>query len=192
MPLAVVLVLTHLALLHQRHLILLGVVGSLLMAGPIALHLQGAERTPGPALKKGKALAAAPVLLALFIMAAVRVIIPLTLPDSPDYPVLALRHVPSAYRSDPVFNEYDFGGALIFEGVHPFIDGRADLYGPAYLANYEDATRPNAQTFLQIVQKRAIRWTILKPSDPLAALLDFLPGWRRIYSDRFAVIHVRG
>jgi hypothetical protein len=31
---------------------------------------------------------------------------------------------------------------------------------------------------------------MLSPSDRLAASLDREPGWRRIYSDRHAVIHV--
>jgi hypothetical protein len=28
-----------------------------------------------------------------------------------------------------VFNDYDFGGYLIANGVAPFIDGRTELYG---------------------------------------------------------------
>ena len=39
-----------------------------------------------------------------------------------------------------VFNDYDFGGYLIANGVAPFIDGRTDLYGEKFFIDH--TTRP--------------------------------------------------
>ena len=51
-------------------------------------------------------------------------------------PVTALAHVPPQLLSQPVFNEYAFGGYLIFKGVKPYVDGRADMYGDAWVQEY--------------------------------------------------------
>jgi hypothetical protein len=40
-----------------------------------------------------------------------------------------LAAVPPELRAKPVLNDYGFGGYLIWSGVRPFIDGRADTYG---------------------------------------------------------------
>ena len=40
-----------------------------------------------------------------------------------------------------MFNDYSFGGWLVFKGVRPFIDGRSDMYGDDLLKLYLDADR---------------------------------------------------
>jgi hypothetical protein len=42
-----------------------------------------------------------------------------------------------------------------------------------------------------LLQQYAINWTLLDPSDGRVALLDHLPGWRRVFNDNIAVVHVR-
>jgi hypothetical protein len=41
------------------------------------------------------------------------------------------------------------------------------------------------------VKQYGIDWTILSPREGLSRTLDSKPGWRRIYSDRWAVVHAR-
>jgi len=43
----------------------------------------------------------------------------------------------------------------------------------------------------ELLDHYAVSWTLLEPSSPAVSLLDHLPGWRRIYSDHYAVIHRR-
>ena len=38
-----------------------------------------------------------------------------------------------------VFNDYDFGGYLISNGVAPFIDGRTELYGEKFFVDHNAA-----------------------------------------------------
>ena len=42
-----------------------------------------------------------------------------------------------ALRKQPVFNTYSFGGPLIRNGIAPFIDGRADMYGDAFIIQHQ-------------------------------------------------------
>ena len=43
-----------------------------------------------------------------------------------------------------VFNDYDFGGYLIANGVAPFIDGRTELYGEKFFVDHNAASRLDA------------------------------------------------
>jgi hypothetical protein len=141
-------------------------------------------RIPSPALAVGVAAVLAGVAVA-------RVAIPLQRTDNPNVPVSAMAHVPAALLTQPVFNEYAFGGYLIFKGVKPYIDGRADMYGDAFVNEYL-AVGGGAEPDLDNTFKRwNIRWTILSPREPLVAVLDKRPGWRRLYTDAFAVVQVR-
>jgi hypothetical protein len=36
-----------------------------------------------------------------------------------------------------------------------------------------------------------IGWTLLRPDTPAAILLDNMEGWRRLYGDEVAVVHIR-
>ena len=92
----------------------------------------------------------------------------------------------------PVFNDYGFGGYMISAGVAPFIDGRAELYGGAFVARHHRAvTLENLPDLLKLLDEYNIGATLLPPTRPAVALLDRLPGWERLYSDELAVVHVR-
>ncbi len=86
----------------------------------------------------------------------------------------------------PVFNDYIFGDYLIFAGVAPFVDGRADMYGNDFIARYRATDNLPA-----LLAQYRITWTLLDPNGPRAALMNFLPGWRRAYGDGVAVIYVQ-
>ena len=125
------------------------------------------------------------------LVVVTRLAIPLVRVDNGNVPVTALAHVPPQLLSQPVFNEYAFGGYLIFKGVKPYVDGRADMYGDAWVQEYL-AIAGGAQPDVDRAFKRwNIRWTILSPREPLVRMLDSRPGWRRVYADGFAVVHAR-
>lgn len=196
--LAILVGLLHLGLHHIRHQMILGVVGALILAEPMGRLLIASAALPKPTLRD---LPAGPVqswrkaVIGMLIVVGATTVIRLALPmERPDYenvPMTALAHVPAELRTAPVFNNYSFGGSLIFAGIRPFIDGRADLYGDAFILQFVRIRNGNVRAWREAERRWGIRWTILSPSERLTKVLDREPGWRRIYSDKYAVIHVR-
>jgi hypothetical protein len=91
-----------------------------------------------------------------------------------------------------VLNSYGFGGYLIASGVAPFIDGRTELYGGDFVERHHNALMlRNVEAFFQLLKYHHIDATLLQPGTPAIGLLDRMPGWKRIYADNIAVLHVR-
>ncbi len=187
----VLLGILHLALSHSRHQSLVGVVGTLALAEAIG---HDAPALPRAAIGDGARfrlprrawpLGALSVALA---MAVIRAVIPLERTDGATSPIAALDHVPASLAAMPVFNDYGFGGYLIFRGVRPFIDGRADLYGDDFLTDYTDAAQ-SKDKLAALLAAHGIKWSILTAGSPTVALLGDL-GWRRLYADATAVVQV--
>jgi hypothetical protein len=197
-----VLGLAHLALKHQRHVAVLGLVTPFLIAAPLALQWRATKGT-GPdaefldrvfrafaAPAQRGAVAVAALLAALLIGAALQS--GRFAPATAVTPEAAVQAAVQAGAVGPVLNAYNFGGYLIYRGVPVFIDGRADMYGDALLKRYLDAIALHEPTDLQrLLDDYRIGWTLLAPGTPALALLDRLPGWRRVYADAVAVVHVR-
>ena len=116
--------------------------------------------------------------------------LPIVRGDDPVTPATALAHVPRFVRETPVLNEYGFGGYLIWNGVKPFIDSRADLYGDIFLQNYAAITEPDKDALASTLTYYHMRWTLFSAQSPVVKLLDATPGWHRFYADKLAVVHV--
>jgi hypothetical protein len=183
---AVLLGLLHMSLQHARQEVLLGVVGPLLLAEPFsrALGREAPIWTPWR-VPLAQTLLGGSLLVA---MIAGRLILPQVRVDGPTAPISALAHVPAALRAQPVLNFYDFGGYLIFEGVRPYIDGRADMYGDAFVSDDDQIQRANAAAIDRAITRYGIRWAIVPPNIYLTGALDARLGWKRIYADKTAVV----
>jgi hypothetical protein len=186
--LIVLLGLLHLGLHQVRQQMVLGVVGVLLLAEPLGQVLKPEPSPFLPALGARPAMAVAALLAAL--LAATRLGTPIVRTDGPTSPVTALAHTPASLRAQPVFNDYGMGGYLIFAGVKPFIDGRADMYGDTFVEDYF-AADSDPDRLQRTLDHYGVAWTILDPHGASAAALDRSPGWKRLYADRFAVVHAR-
>jgi len=184
--LIVLLGLFYLALAHGRHQMLLAIAGPLLLAGPLARALANSPRRGAPSR-----IATLAFVLAIGLLTGLRLAWPVQRSDNATTPGDALAHVPANIVHAPVFNDYAFGGYLIFNDVHPFIDGRAELYGEDFLQRYDRMTAPDLPVLTTALTKYHIRWTILAPSNRAVFALDNMPGWHRLYADRFAIVHVK-
>ncbi len=182
--LAILLLLVWLAMTHGRHQMLLGVCAPLLLASALAKTWPAQDRTTPPLF----AVLAAAGFVALI---ALRLMLPMARGDDPVSPVTALAHVPRFVRETPVLNDYSFGGYLIWNGVRPFIDSRADLYGDIFLQNYAAITAPDKDALAASLAFYHVRWTIFAASAPVVKLLDATPGWHRFYTGKLAVVHIR-
>jgi hypothetical protein len=186
--LLILLGLIHGALSHARNEQLLGIVGVLILAQPIGTALaRGHAETPGVT---GRRLAAGAALIALAALA-----IRMTLPLSPERTgatfAATLDAVPPMLRAQPVLNAYGLGGQLIFNGVHPFIDSRADLYGDEFLMRYRRIAAGDRTELAHAISEYAIAWTIFPATGAIVPVLDALPGWKRLLTADGLVIHVR-
>ena len=121
----------------------------------------------------------------------VRSILPITPAENGACPRHLIAAVPANLRGQPFFNGYTFGGPLILAGFHPYIDGRADMYGDAFVLDYSRIIDGDMGRFEAVVREDGIRWTMLPARSVLVRELDRSPEWKRIYSDRVGVIHVR-
>jgi len=184
--LLLLLVLLLMSLQHIRHQLVLAAVAPLLLAGPLAEALghEPAEPKPSRTLLAGFG-------VACVLLLGVRLAWPLQRVDGLNSPVTALDSVPAELRSQPVLNGYGLGGYLIYKGVKPFIDGRADMYGDAFSARYFTAVEPDSVALRKLLADYRVAWTIFTPDDPVVALLDKDPAWRRIHADPYAVVHRR-
>lgn len=191
-----ILLLLHMSLTSVRNVELFGIIVPLLVAAPLSCYFvkNNRENTIDIFLLRYGVfagyiiLAINLILIALFFHFNV-------LDHEPSeryYPARALESVDQELISGNVFNSYRLGGFLIYRGIKPFIDGRADMYGDDFLWDHMDAINLKKTGKLQeLLEKYQISWTLLSKNESAVALLDVLPEWKRIYSDDFTVIHVK-
>jgi hypothetical protein len=192
--------LLYLAFGHARHADLLAVAAPLAvmaaLAPQVARLLRGLPtstlteafiRMARPALPPATALA-----LAIAVLVCLPVgLRPIERAGDPATPAAALHAAQAVGLTGPVFNEYGYGGYLIFMGVPTFIDGRMEMYGSDFVARYLAAQRGREPALSEMLDRYHIVWTLLNPDAGAIMELDHLPGWRRAYADEQAVIHVR-
>ena len=110
------------------------------------------------------------------------------------YPVEAVAYLKQHPLATPMFNDYGWGGFLIWSGMprnSVFIDGRADFYEyGGVLADYVSITHLERSTPF-LLRKYDIGACLIDPSSPLATYLSASPDWRLSYSDGTATLFVR-
>jgi len=190
--LLVLLGMLYLALHHVRQQIVFVVMATLLLRDPLAQGLKarfpGETRDLGFGARRVIGFCSAAGVLAVALL---RLGLPLERSDDTITPQSALAAVPAPLRQQRVLNGYNFGGYLIFKGIPTFIDGRSDMVGDAFVAEYFALKTAPVDKIGRALDTNRIDWTLLEPTDPLVRNLDRIEGWRRIYSDRFAVVHAR-
>jgi hypothetical protein len=112
------------------------------------------------------------------------------------WPVAAAKYVVDHNLPPNLFNSYNYGGFLIWQlppEYKVFIDGRADLYGDDFIENYQVVWggQVNPDPTLNAYK---IRTVLTEPDSGLARVLEEESKaglWRKVYSDRLAVIFTR-
>lgn len=181
-----------LALMQVRHQAPLGIVAAMLLPPAFAVAERGGERGTlfGSAREPRLVLGIGAAALAALLVA--RMAMPIAPEENGSNPRGLIAAVPDDLRVRPVLNGYSFGGPLILAGIRPYIDGRSDMYGDAFVSDYKRISEGDAAAFERAVERWGIAWTMIPAkSDKLLALLDKSPDWERIYADKVGVIHVR-
>ncbi|MFZ5640015.1 MAG: hypothetical protein ACOY4Q_04925 [Bacillota bacterium] len=111
-----------------------------------------------------------------------------------EFPVQAVEFINRQGLRGTVFNEYDWGGYLIwsrFPENKVFVDGRTDIYEDRVLPDYIEILnlRPGGY---RLLQKYNPDYILLKRDAALNQLLDAKGDWRLIYEDEVAKLYRRG
>ena len=109
-----------------------------------------------------------------------------------NYPEAALAFMRERHISDRVFDEYTWGGYMIWHApeIKTFIDGRADLFVySGVFDDYVQIIRLNGT--LDLLNRYRIRHALLGRNTPLAYLLGHTACWQEIYSDKIAAVYER-
>ena len=192
-PMRIVLLLgwVHMALAQGRAGEILALLGPLVLAAPLARQIGGAKpaHTSPAGAPRGVLFAGiAIVLLAgTMLYASVQRFAPHT-SGSPVAAVAALKQLNLAR----VFNDYDFGGYLIANGVAPFIDGRTELYGEKFFVDHNAASGlMQPDNLFRLLDQYKIEATLMRTQSAATKLLDRVDGWQKVYADDIATIHLR-
>ena len=106
-----------------------------------------------------------------------------------NYPVKALGYLQGFRPKGRVFNDFLWGGYLIWNvrELPVFIDSRIDIYEyNGVFADYLDAIEIKGS--LDILNKYHIRYVLFRKQSPLAYLLMNNTGWKIDYQDDTTVL----
>lgn len=189
-PMRVVLVLgfTYMALSHVRNAEVLALLAPLVLAKPLGEQVgrDSPETTASspPLLRTAIAMLA---IAATFLFASMRHYTP----SERMAPVAAVNELKKLDLSR-VFNDYNFGGYLIWRDVPTFIDGRTELFGEKLVVDHHNASGlMQPDKLFQLLRDYNIEATLLSANSAAAKLLDRVDGWQKVYGDDLAIIHVR-
>ena len=172
------------------------------LLAPLVVMRDLARQFPGLAKRKEASLSPASVLRSDMVVAACAIvaigasIVALRLQDYPprrDFnPAAGLAAARAHGVSGNVLNAYNFGGALILEGVPTFVDGRADrLYNGSIPKIKATQGIDGAPLLREQIDEYDIGWAILPPNDGRAHHFQSLESWRQIHKDDISVVFVK-
>ncbi len=189
--------LIHLSLKHNRYATdLMSLQAPLILAAPLAKHWhiksEDNKFTLGSLLPV-TALSKALIILALagwsiYIFAFKDIEFPLS--KRINSMLLTVRQ---AELPGKVFNDYNIGGFLIFQGIDTFIDSRAELYKDDFIKSTFEATSlaGSEKPLENLLNQYDITWTFLSANSPAIVYFNMHPDWTPVYGNKFAAIHVR-
>jgi hypothetical protein len=138
------------------------------------------------------------VLLAAFLVFTVvrvrYVILGQAKAEAKELPEAAVSFIASQRPPAPILNHYNWGGYFIWR-LYPeyrvYIDGRADLYGDAFMDELATTYYLRGDSWRSIFEKWGIQTVVLPPDAPLVTALRSLPNWKTLYSDSHAIVLTR-
>jgi hypothetical protein len=182
------LVLLHMALSHGRSVEILVLLAPLILATPLSRQIGGAEPESEARSSASSGLLIAGVATCLLAVTLAFASVHRFAPYAGSSPVAELKK----HNFSRVFNDYDFGGYLIANGVAPFIDGRTELYGEKFFVDHNNASGlQEPENLFRLLKDYDIEATLMRTQSAATKLLDRMDGWQKVYCDDIATIHVR-
>jgi len=145
-------------------------------------------------LTRWKLLVNALILAAFLVFWGVRIRV--VLQEQPEseakqFPARAVAFLKAHQLPQPVMNHYNWGGYFIwklFPDYRVYIDGRADLYGDAFMEEFASAYFVKGENWRAPFVRWHIETVVLPPEAPLINALRLQPGWKEVFVDGQAVV----
>ena len=185
-----------------RHIPIFVIVAVPIVSGLIQSWLEESGKAkifeiPSGSLSSVKTLVNAVILLGTLIFAGAHlhhVIAGQPQAEAKEFPAAAVSFLASSHPPGEMLNHYNWGGYFIWK-LYPeyrvFIDGRADLYGDAFVNDFAALYYLKRPSWQEQLEKCQIRTVVLPPDAPLVAALEILPQWKKVFSDGQVVVLVR-
>lgn len=107
------------------------------------------------------------------------------------YPVAAVDFLfESGLEKARGYNEYAWGGYLIWRGIPVFVDGRADVYGDEFLFLYQQG-RQLEPNWREPLDSFNVDYVLMDRNARLGTMLREVSGWREVYVDDLARVFLR-
>jgi hypothetical protein len=111
--------------------------------------------------------------------------------EATHYPEAALTYIEeNGLAERRMYNAYHWGGYLLWRGYPVYIDGRADVYGDAFMDEYVLAYQLRGD-WRKPLERYGVEYVLIESGASLAALLEESDEWQRVYRDDLAVVFVR-
>jgi len=183
--------LLHMALAQGRAADNLALVAPLVLAAPLARQIGSADNSVSAFAPPWRDALFAGLVIALGAGTIAFASVHRFAPNMRGAPVAAVTELKKLNLSR-VFNDYDFGGYLIYAGVPTFIDGRTELYGEKFFVDHNNASGlMEPENLFRLLRDYDIEATLMRTQSAATKLLDHMDGWRKVYSDDIATIHLR-
>lgn len=111
--------------------------------------------------------------------------------EAQELPAHAVSFIATRHPPAPLLNHYNWGGYLIcrlYPEYRVYIDGRADLYGDAFMDDLATTYYLRGDSWRSTFEKWGIRTVVLPPDAPLVTALTALSDWKTVYTDSQAVV----
>jgi hypothetical protein len=165
------------ALIHERFLFLFSIVAAPVLASRFPQPRRTEDYKPKPLINAA--------VLAALLIAAFRQPIPSDMASQkamPMYPVDALPFLQTWQPRGNVFNEYLWGGFMIWNvrQVPVFVDSRVDIF--EYNGTFKDYLDViHMQHPLELLDAHKIQYVLYEKDSPLSYLLQHTNGWKTDY-----------
>jgi hypothetical protein len=113
--------------------------------------------------------------------------------EADEFPKAAVDWIISNKPRGNLFNSYQWGGYLIwmlYPEYQVYIDGRADVYGDAFIFDYISITHTNTGWEKKLDQQE-VRAILIEPETQLANILRNSPKWQIGYEDQTSILFIR-
>jgi len=114
--------------------------------------------------------------------------------EAREFPSAAASFLMASRPTGPILNHYNWGGYFIwklFPVYKVYIDGRADLYGDAFMDQFAATYYLKGKSWQDPLNEWGIRTVVLPPDAPLVVALRGMPAWKEVFADRQAVVLTR-